>query len=956
MKNLSHDGDTVIHSDSQFIKYKSAGIFEPCISMTYFENKKIRYFWQDDEKTYAKVTGLDKDIPCSYFYTQNGISDEEQIKRYACSASIDKNNKFIVYRRFIFGRNEIIVEVQSILEILFNEVLGPFYVFQVFSIALWCFEDYIYYASCIVVMSALSLATSVIQIRRNQKQLRDTVQGIDTVTVCRGEQVYEEIESSKLVPGDVIVIAQCGGVMQCDAVLIAGNAIVNESMLTGESVPVTKTPLPYSCRYEVYHSKEHAKHTLFCGTKVIQTRFYDGAKVKAVVIRTGYLTSKGELVRSIMFPKPVDFKFNQHISKFIQFLACLAAIGFTYTVVIKVQRKVPVTDIMLKALDLITIVIPPALPAAMSIGVVYAQSRLRHSDIYCISPRSINISGCINCVCFDKTGTLTEDDLSFVEVAPVNEDKTFDTPLQSPSTVATGPLITCLATCHSLTLIDGQLAGDPLDQKMFAATEWQLEEPAVSDENKFDLLAPTVVTPKVRFDENSDDLQVGILRQFPFSSNLQRMSVVTRMVNGTQFVLYAKGSPEMISSLCKTDTLPANFTDVLMAYTEKGYRVLALAYRPLLHISYAKLQRIGREEVEKDLSFLGLLVMGNMLKPQTTKIIKCLSNANTRSIMVTGDNMLTALSVARDCSMIGVCDRVILLEADDESETATLSWKYANRVRNTFDLGHDFVNVHLDDNATPLHVAVTGKTFRILKDNFPELLKKVAVKGTVFARMAPEQKQQLVELLQELGYFVGMCGDGANDCGALKAAHAGVSLSEAEASVASPFTSKTANISCIPVLIREGRASLVTAFGILKYMACYSLTQFLSVILLYTMYSNLTDMQFLYEDLFLISLFFVLFGKTGAHEQLAKHPPPSSLIGITPLSSILLQFLLIATFQVSALLLLWTQSWYKPHNPLSNHLQCHDNYAVFSISVFQYITLAVVFSKGAPYRQSLISN
>ena len=72
----------------------------------------------------------------------------------------------------------------------------------------------------------------------------------------------------------------------------------------------------------------------------------------------------------------------------------------------------------------------------------------------------------------------------------------------------------------------------------------------------------------------------------------------------------------------------------------------------------------------------------------------------------------------------------------------------------------------------------------------------------MFARMAPEQKQQLVESLQQIGYYVGMCGDGANDCGALKTAHTGISLSEAEASVASPFTSKEANISCVPTVIR----------------------------------------------------------------------------------------------------------------------------------------------------------
>ncbi|RWS13255.1 cation-transporting ATPase 13A3-like protein [Dinothrombium tinctorium] len=951
---------------TSFLMLNSNGNFKATNSIKFFENKKVRYLWDSDTSTFSKLTGLDNDIPCSYFHQQSGLNEEEQLQRLTCC--LIYTLKFLIYpflflffRRILFGNNSIIVEVQSIVEILFNEVLGPFYMFQVFSIILWCFEDYIYYATCIVIMSVISLVTSVIQIRRNQKQLHDTVQDIDSVSVCRGGDVYEEIESTKLVPGDVILLPQCGNIMQCDAVLITGNAIVNESMLTGESVPITKTPLPYNCNYETYSSKEHSKHTLFCGTKVIQTRFYGGSRVKAVVIRTGFLTSKGELVRSIMFPKPVDFKFNRHIYKFIQCLAVLAAIGFTYTVILKTKRKVPASDILLKALDLITIVIPPALPAAMSIGVVYAQSRLRSSNIYCISPRSINISGCINCVCFDKTGTLTEDDLSFVEAVPIDTTSmNFDLPIRNPSTVAIGPLTTCLATCHSLTLIDGNIIGDPLDQKMFSATDWVLEEPEVSDANKFDLLFPTIVKPKHTNESENEEYQVGVLRQFTFSSHLQRMSVVTRVLNGPHFILYAKGSPEMISSLCIPETLPHNFSEVLMEYTQKGYRVLALGYRPLAHMSYVKVQKSSREELESNLTFIGLLVMGNMLKPETTHVIKCLSAANTRSVMVTGDNMLTALSVARDCSMIQTHDRVVLVEADvDDYEIPRISWKFSNSADRIFNCKEDFMSINVDDNVGDLHVAITGKTFRVLKDHYPKLLEKVAIKGTVFARMAPDQKQQLVELLQQLGYYVGMCGDGANDCGALKAAHAGVSLSEAEASVASPFTSKTANISCIPILIREGRASLVTAFGILKYMASYSLTQFLSVILLYTMYTNLTDMQFLYEDLFLISLFFVLFGKTEAYEQLTKHPPPSSLIGITPLSSMLLQFLLIAAFQVLSLVYLWSQKWYKPHPPGNiddADLKCHDNYAIFSISAMQYITLAVVFSKGIPYRKPMYTN
>jgi len=92
------------------------------------------------------------------------------------------------------------------------------------------------------------------------------------------------------------------------------------------------------------------------------------------------------------------------------------------------------------------------------------------------------------------------------------------------------------------------------------------------------------------------------------------------------------------------------------------------------------------------------------------------------------------------------------------------------------------------------------------------------VKTQVFARMSPDEKNEVVERLQSLGYTVLMCGDGANDCAALKAADVGISLSEAEASVAAPFTSATRDIGCVIDVIKEGRAALVTSFSCFKYM------------------------------------------------------------------------------------------------------------------------------------------
>jgi cation-transporting ATPase 13A2 len=184
------------------------------------------------------------------------------------------------------------VELTSIPKLLILEALNPFYVFQIFSIALWFSDYYYYYAAAILLMSIVGIASTVYQTRQNQARLRQAIVHssiADLIEVARGQNTYEMIPTESLVPGDVIVIPSQGQiVMNCDAVLLKGNCIVNESMLTGESVPVTKTPMPEGNNdNEKYNSKEHGRHTLFAGTKIIQTRYYGEERVHAVVIRTG---------------------------------------------------------------------------------------------------------------------------------------------------------------------------------------------------------------------------------------------------------------------------------------------------------------------------------------------------------------------------------------------------------------------------------------------------------------------------------------------------------------------------------------------------------------------------------------------------------------------------------------------------------------------------------------------
>ena len=179
----------------------------------------------------------------------------------------------------------------------------------------------------------------------------------------------------------------------------------NVSRTAGESCPETKTPAPDLD--EAYCSDIHAKHTLFCGTQVLQTRYYGQDKVLAVVIRTGFTTAKGELVRSILYPKPIGFKFYMDSIRFVLLLLAVAVAGISYCVYVYVTKGATLVEIVIRACDMLTIVVPPAMPWAMTVGCVYSQARLRKAGIFCISPPRINVSGKLKLMCFDKVNRVS---------------------------------------------------------------------------------------------------------------------------------------------------------------------------------------------------------------------------------------------------------------------------------------------------------------------------------------------------------------------------------------------------------------------------------------------------------------------------------------------------------------------------------------------------------------------
>jgi cation-transporting ATPase 13A2 len=279
-------------------------------------------------------------------------------------------------------------------------------------------------------------------------------------------------------------------------------------MLTGESTPIIKIHLPNINK--PFDAKIDSKYIMYAGTKIVQKRGLGNAKVMGLVYSTGFNTVKGNLIRSILYPKEVEIKFKKDSVKYIFFMGLVSILGFLISVPFMIKNGIEVSVITTRCLDLITTTVPPSLPACIGIGISYALSRLRKWGIICINRDRVNISGRINMVCFDKTGTLTEDHLDVYGFRPSKFDKQtfwFDSfisnckDLQNSSynyykQIKENPdkdlnknkdinklFIECLASCHGITRVDGKIIGDPIDVKMFEASGWELKENLENQEN-----------------------------------------------------------------------------------------------------------------------------------------------------------------------------------------------------------------------------------------------------------------------------------------------------------------------------------------------------------------------------------------------------------------------------------------------------------------------------------------
>eukprot|EP00401_Gymnodinium_catenatum_P001329 CAMPEP_0117554754 /NCGR_PEP_ID=MMETSP0784-20121206/50919_1 /TAXON_ID=39447 /ORGANISM="" /LENGTH=1002 /DNA_ID=CAMNT_0005351933 /DNA_START=110 /DNA_END=3117 /DNA_ORIENTATION=+ len=635
---------------------------------------------------------------------------------------------------------------------------------------------------------------------------------------------WKQIQSYNLVPGDIIGLSRRADIsIPCDVLLLQGNVLVNEAMLTGESVPqmkVASTPAPGNPELDAPLDLKgiHKQHIVSAGTNILLHQNTSkaknfkkvpmvGASPTAVgyVLRTGFDTTQGKLCRTILFSAERITVQSWEAYYFLMILLLFAIVACMYVLYdgLIVAPTLPdepprsTFKLCLAVSHIITAVVPPEFPIMLALAVNLSLIALVQKRIYCTEPFRVPIAGRVDTCCFDKTGTLTSDTMYVDGVHGVSETAptvALDTEAEE-NRAPTGafqqalPFLTTavMGACNGLMIVDGEVVGDPLEKAALQALSWMM-------------IGPDVIISRV----GKGSERVQVLRRYPFVSELQRMAVLVKhqgpgighmqvnsngntKIDSERVLALVKGSCEALRPRLRE--VPADFQAIQDKLTKSGLRILCLAAKEMpSEAAKRDPDHIDREELEGDLEFCGMLALRNSIKQNTASTVKQLRRSYHRVLMITGDNPLTACQVALHVNMTERPFLVLepkasfVIEADsgevpngsaalneNADLTSQLEWRY-------FD---DASKAHkpfcMDDvkELTRKHaLCVPGWAMTKFTD---DQLVTFAPHVTVFARVSPQQKEQVLLALNRTSHTM-MVGDGTNDVGALKHAHIGVSL------------------------------------------------------------------------------------------------------------------------------------------------------------------------------------
>ncbi|MDX1400946.1 MAG: cation-transporting P-type ATPase, partial [Kiloniellales bacterium] len=602
----------------------------------------------------------------------------------------------------------------------------------------------------IFILSVLLINSAIGTLQEWQAQKRaDELSNLvpHSARVLRGGE-WTALDSGQLVQGDLVRI-ESGEQVSADLRLVESHDLmIDESLLTGESIPVEKRS---DLVLREVSSPADCLNMAFAGTTVISGR------AKALVVDTGGRTELGQIAQTL---KEGDFAappLIRQLERFSEVIGVATVVIIGLVAFAQAIQGTPLVTVLLVAIALAVAAIPEGLPVAITVALAIATSRMLRRQVIVRSLPAVEGLGACTLIASDKTGTLTCNELTlkcltlfdrgepgahltltgegYVPKGKVLADSA---PPSHECMTQVRALAATAALCNEATFcFDGEGAkktGDTVD------------------------VAFLVFASKVGLDLTELRGHLAMEKSIPYEPERRYGAILVKETGSQQGAFYAhvKGAAETVVPMCRGID-----GDLVMKKAEdlaaEGYRVLAVASGPVQEELLS-----APEEALRGLELLGLVGLIDPIRPEVPGAIESCRSAGVSVRMVTGDHPLTALAIARQLGL-----------AEDLSDVAS------------------------------------GEDLKTLSPH-PEALSRVIASKRVFARVTPSQKLDIVQTFQKLGHVVAVTGDGVNDAPALKAADLGVSMGQSGTDVArgaADLIIADDNFASIVAGIEEGRVA-----------------------------------------------------------------------------------------------------------------------------------------------------
>lgn len=508
-----------------------------------------------------------------------------------------------------------------------------------------------------------------------------------------------QLSSSELVPGDVVILSE-GDRIPADGKLLDSHHLESdESILTGESLAVMK----------------EKNDEVFMGMLVTK------GKGTLLISKIGMETKFGKIAETLSNIKTDKTPMQKQLDSLSKWLTGIVLVFAFLLLPLGILRGQALSPVILLAISIAVAAIPVSLPAVITIALAIGTGKMAKRHAIVRKMPAVETLGSVQYFLVDKTGTLTLNQMRVKEFW-IAKDETLPHLLKACVLGNTASLVK-KGTAHAYDIL-----GDKTDGALLLFAQQKHEN-------------------------IHQDIESGkIIDEYIFDSKYKTITTIWEK-KGSRYV-YSRGAPEVI---LEQSTLSEKEKDIIekkiVSYAQSGLRVIAFGVK-----NEKQHRKLTREEAESQLTFLGLVGIYDAPRPEAKHAVIAARNAGIQTIMVTGDNELTALAIAKEIGLI---------QKDEDT--------------------------------------ITGEELEKLSD---EDLKTIILKTRIFARAKPEHKLRIATLLKESGYVIGVTGDGVNDALALKRADVGVAMGESGTDVAkeaSDIIIADDNFATIIHAVSEGR-------------------------------------------------------------------------------------------------------------------------------------------------------